>query len=312
MQRRDLLRLTTFSVLLAAVGQLPAAQAQPPTDLMPAFWRAYDAGRDADDRVEAIRAAFFLPNAELYAGAGLKPTYERLATWLPKFDAIAVDARRLSHGFDDHYKRHAQHFQREFPDFRRERAPIYLMPSLFMFDGHLQPWQGKLPLFVGIDGIVRYHGADANLSVFLDHESFHLYHGQHLPQLLMDEAPPVYGSLWLEGLATYVSERLNPDASLLHVLLDDQKLASADEATVRELAAKLLAVMDSTAAEDSNRFFGAGYKGPEPARGGYLVGLAIAREIGRGRPLAELARIPMPEVRGLMQQQLRRLAERES
>ncbi|MGO4776966.1 hypothetical protein AB4084_15915, partial [Lysobacter sp. 2RAB21] len=82
--------------------------------------------------------------------------------------------------------------------------------------------------------------------------------------------------------------------------------------TVRELAAKLLAVMDSTAPEDTNRFFSAGYKGPEPARGGYLVGLAIAREIGRGRPLAELARIPMPEVRGLMQQQLRGLAGRES
>jgi len=308
MQRRDLLRLAAFSALLATVDRLPAAEAKSPIDLMPAFWRAYDGGRDASDRVQAIRTAFFMPYAELYAGAGLKPTYERLAAWLPKFDAIAADARRLSRDFYDHYKRHVRHFQREFPDFRRERAPIYLMPSLFMFDGHLQPWQDKLPLFVGIDGIVRYHGADANLSVFLDHESFHLYHGQHLPELLMDEAPPVYGSLWLEGLATYVSERLNPEASRLQVLLDDRTLASADAATTRELAAKLLTVLDSVAPEDSSRFFSAGYKGPEPARGGYLVGLAIAREIGRDRPLAELARMPMPQVRELMQQPLRDLA----
>ncbi|MEH6418145.1 hypothetical protein [Pseudomonas sp. CGJS7] len=308
MQRRDLLRLSALTALLAFTGQLPAADTQSPTDLMPAFWRAYDAGRDADDRAQALHDAFFVPNAELYAGAGLKPTLERLNGWLPKFDAIAADTRRMSDEFGDHYRRHSEHFQREFPDFQRERAPIYLMPSLLMFDGHLRPWRGKLPLFVGIDGIVRYHGADANLSVFLDHESFHLYHGQHQPELVMDDTPPIYGSLWMEGLATYVSERLNPDASRLRVLLDDQKLAAVDDAGVRPLAAKLLAVLDSRAEDDANRFFGAGYKGPEPARSGYLVGLTVAREIGRERTLAELAKIPMPQVRELLQQRLRDLA----
>lgn len=308
MHRRDLLRLAALSPLLAAAGRLPAAAAPAPTDLMPAFWRAYDVGHAAEDRARAIGQAFFAPNAELYAGAGLKPTPERLAAWLPQFDAIAEPARRLSQGFTGHYRRHVEHFQREFPDFQRERAPIYLMPSLFNFDGHLRPWQGKLPLFVGIDGIVRYHGADANLSVFLDHESFHLYHGQLVPELLMDEQPPVYGSLWIEGLATYVSERLNPDASRVQVLLDDRKLAAVDDATVRDLAGKLLAVLDSTSADDANRFFGAGHKGPEPARGGYLVGLIIARRIGRDRPLAELARTPLAKLRASMRQQLQALA----
>ncbi len=308
MHRRDLIRLAALSPLLAAAGPSPAAGAPGPDDLMPAFWRAYDASRGSSDRAQALHAAFFLPNAALYAGAGLKPTPERLAKWLPEFDAIAADARRLSQGFDAHYARHIRHFQAEFPDFQRERAPVHVMLSLFKFDGHLRPWQGKLPLFVGIDGIVRYHGADANLSVFLDHESFHLYHRQQVPELLMDEQPPIYGALWIEGLATYVSERLNPEASKLQVLLDDRRLASADAATLRDLAGKLLEALDSTQAEDANRFFSAGHAGPEPARGGYLVGLAVARRLGRGRSLAELARTPMSELRRLIQEPLRQIA----
>ncbi|ALN60930.1 tat (twin-arginine translocation) pathway signal sequence domain protein [Lysobacter antibioticus] len=309
MHRRDLLRLAALSPLLAAAGGTSAAKAPGPIDLMPKFWQAYDDTRDADDRTQALAATFFSEHAEVYAGAGLKPTPERLGKWLPDFDAMAGQVRKLGADFGRHYQRHVQHFQVEFPDFRRERAPIYLMPSLFGFDGHLRPWQGKLPLFIGIDGIVRYHGADANLSVFLDHESFHLYHAQVLPDLIVDDDPPVYGSLWSEGIATYVSERLNPDASLLQVLLDDRKLAQVDAATVRDLAAGMLKVLDSVAPDDSNRYFSAGHKGPEPARGGYLLGLILARRIGRDLPLAQLPRVPTPKVRLLLQQHLAELAQ---
>ncbi|HEV8695411.1 MAG TPA: hypothetical protein VGQ93_14705 [Lysobacter sp.] len=308
MNRRDLLRLAALSPLLAAAGRAAATATPGPVDLMPAFWSAYDETKGASDRVQALTAAFFAPHAELYAGAGLKPTPERLGRWLPDFDSIADQARSLSGDFGRHYERHVGHFQTEFPDFRRDQAPIYLMPSLFGFDGHLQPWQGKLPLFIGIDGIVRYHGADANLSVFLDHESFHLYQAQVLPDLIMADNPPVYGSLWTEGIATYVSERLNPDSSLEQVLLDDRKLAQVEEATVRELAAKLIPVLDSTTPEDANRFFSAGHTGPEPARGGYLIGLILARRIGRDMSLAQLPRIPTATVRQLLEQQLTTLS----
>ncbi|KAB8193924.1 hypothetical protein FKV24_006190 [Lysobacter maris] len=308
MNRRDLLRLAALSPLLAAANPGTAAVPPGPVDLMPAFWSAYDGTRGANDRVQALTAAFFAPHADIYAGAGLKPTPERLARWLPDFDSIADQVRGLSDDFGRHYERHTRHFQSEFPDFRREQAPIYLMPSLFGFDGHLQPWKGQLPLFIGIDGIVRYHGAGANLSVFLDHESFHLYQAQVLPDLIMDDNPPVYGSLWTEGIATYVSERLNPEASLVQVLLDDVKLAQVDEATVRELAANLIPVLDSTAPEDSKRFFSAGHTGPEPARGGYLIGLIIARRIGSTLPPAQLPRIPTTTVRRLLEQHLTALA----
>ncbi|MGJ7901223.1 hypothetical protein [Lysobacter sp. 1R34A] len=69
--------------------------------------------------------------------------------WLPDFDAMAAQVRKLSDDFGHHYRRHVDHSQVEIPDFRRERAPIHLMPSLSGFDGHPQPWRGKLPWFVG-------------------------------------------------------------------------------------------------------------------------------------------------------------------
>lgn len=308
MKRRDLLRLTALAPLLSLPGKSAAKATPDLVNLMPPFWSAYDGTRAASDRVQALAAAFFAQHANIYAGAGLKPTPERIARWLPDFDLMAEQVRSLSGDFERHYERHVEHFQAEFPDFRRDQAPIYLMPSLFSFDGHLQPWQGKLPLFIGIDGIVRFHGAGANLAVLLDHESFHLYQAQVLPDLIMDGNAPLYASLWTEGIATYVSERLNPGASLEQVLLDDHKLAQVDGATVRNLAAKLIPVLDSTTPEDAGRFFSAGHTGPEPARSGYLIGLMVARSIGNDMPLAQLPRIPPAKVRQLLAQQLATLS----
>lgn len=280
----------------------------PPRDLMPAFWAAYDAAANATDRAAALATAFFAPHHAIYRDAGLNPTGERIARWLPAFDAIAGDVRRLGSTFPASYARHARRFREHFPDFDRARAPVYLMPSLFAFDGHLQPAGGRLPLFIGADGIVRYHGAGADLSVFLDHESFHLYQAQANPELSMDEAPQVYTNLWIEGTATWVSERLNPGASLLHVLLDDPVLAAADATTLQRLAADMFAVLDSTADADLARFFSAGHDGPGPARGGYLVGLHVVRAIGAHMPLAQLPRIPRTQLRGLVSDELARLA----
>jgi len=308
MRRRTLLLGGLCAPLAGLLPRRVHAADAEPHDLMPAFWAAYDSAATSNDRVAALEAGFFAPHRALYRDAGLDPTRERIARWLPAFDAIAGDVRRLGTTFPASYARHAQHFREYFPDFDRAHAPIYLLPSLFAFDGHLQPAGGRLPLFIGPDGIVRYHGAGADLSVFLDHESFHLYQAQVNPDLSLDEAPPVYVGLWIEGAATWVSERLNPGAPLLHVLLDDPALAAADAATLRGLAAAMLAALDSTADEEMTRFFSAGYSGPGPARGGYLVGLHVARAIGAHMPLAQVPRIPRAQLRGLVREELVRLA----
>lgn len=153
MVRRQLLRAVLLSPLLALPfpgrGQPRQQGGTGLIDLMPAFWRDYDATQTAPDRVAALHSRFFLPHAPEFAGAGLRPDAGRIAAWLPAFDAMAAQVRALHAGFGAHYARHVAHFHAAFPDFRRERAPIYLMPSLFAFDGHLQPWQGRLPCSSG-------------------------------------------------------------------------------------------------------------------------------------------------------------------
>ncbi len=313
---------TRRSLLLAALASsalhLPAVRAgisrgNPPreagyVDLMPDFWKAYTRAEGAADRAQALQDGFFAPHQAIYAATGLKPRSERIARWLPDFDAMAADVRRIVAGFPALYAAHARRFADAFPDFDRTRAPIYLLPSLFAFDGHLEPGDGQLPLFIGADGLVRYHGTSPDLAVFLDHESFHLYQSQIAPEAMLDPAPPVYAMLWTEGVASYVSERLNPDAALLHVLLDDVHLAGADAATRRGLAAAILAALDSTREADALRFFSAGATGPWPARGGYLVGLEVARRIGRELPLAQLPRLQGAALRERLARELAALA----
>lgn len=313
---------TRRSLLLAALAgtvlQLPALRAgassgNPPMaagyiDLMPDFWNAYTQAEGAADRAQALQDSFFAPHHQIYAAAGLKPRTERIARWLPDFDVMAADVRRIVADFPAIHAAHTGRFAEAFPDFDRTRAPIYLLPSLFAFDGHLEPGDGQLPLFIGADGLVRYHGTSPDLAVFLDHESFHLYQSQIAPEVMLDPAPPVYAMLWTEGAASYVSERLNPDAALLHVLLDDVHLAGANAATRRELAAAILAVLDSTREADALRFFSAGATGPWPARGAYLVGLEVARRIGRNLPLAQLPRLQGAALRGRLARELAALA----
>ncbi|MCL7713534.1 hypothetical protein [Stenotrophomonas mori] len=303
----------------AAALRLPAAAARSRPggeataagciDLMPDFWAAYARTRAAGDRAQALQEAFFTPHRAVYATAGLDPRTERIARWLPAFDAMAADVQRIAAGFAAVHAGHARRFSDAFPDFQRTRAPLYLLPSLFAFDGHLEPDGDRLPLFIGADGLVRYHGPSPDLAVFLDHESFHLYQAQVAPEAMLDPAPPLYATLWSEGVASHVSERLNPDAALLHVLLDDARLAAADAATRRGLASAILAVLDSTQDADAARFFSAGASAePWPARGGYLIGLEVARRVGQDLPLAHLPRLQGPALRQRLAHELRALA----
>lgn len=277
-------------------------------DLMPDFWVAYADAEHDNRRAQMLAERFFQPHADIYAAAGVKIDAGRIARWLPQFDAMAGDVRRIAADFATLYAGHTARFRAAFPDFDRARASIYLMPSLFSFDGHLEPQGKRLPLFIGADGLVRFHGPTPDLAVFLDHESFHLYQSQVMPEAMLDPAPPIHAALWIEGTATYVSERLNPDASLLHVLLDDTRLANADAATKRALAAALLDALDSTSDSDVARFFSAGAQGPLPARGGYLTGLEVARRIGHDLPLAQLPRLAGAPLRDRVAQVLAALA----
>ena len=296
--RRSLLRTGAMLSVLQAMPAL--AQATPsPIDRLAAFWPVYDDTRHIEDRVHALRDGYFGPEHKLYRSAGINISIARLEAWIDDFDKIAEDVRRLYHRFDSAWNRHQAHFEKAFPDFRTDTAPVYQMLSLGDFDAHLEPSKGQLPLFIGVDGIVQYHGPNADLAVLLDHESFHLYQAQVNPKLSLDKVPPLFVTLWMEGTATWVSERLNPQANSLAVLLNDAPLAAAQPDVIRRAAGALLDRIDSKSDKDADRFFGAGYEGGEPARIGYLLGLRIARRLASRYDPGALARIDRAGVRAL-------------
>lgn len=89
--RRRVLRLTAALTLASSSGlpwAVPAPSTDLPstagfTDLMPAFWKAYDSSRalPASDRAQRLMAEFFEPNAAAYRLAGLTVTPQKVQAW---------------------------------------------------------------------------------------------------------------------------------------------------------------------------------------------------------------------------------------
>ena len=296
-----------LTALASAVASPALAKDTDYIDLMADFWPVYDKTHNAPDRASALLAGFFTPHADVYAGAGVKLSEERITKWLPQFDPTADDVRRLWRHFPRQFRKHNQHFAQFLPDFDSNRAPIYVMPSLYNFDGHLQPWEGKVPLFLGLDGIIKYHGARTDLSVLLDHESFHLYQAQAYPEQSLDATPQVYVALWMEGCATYVSGLMNPKASRVNVLLDDAELTQVTPETVQVAIADLLTCLESRDDKDYGRFFYANYKSSIPSRMGYLIGFMVAERSGKTMTPAEMARVPNDQLLVLVRDVLKTL-----
>jgi hypothetical protein len=193
-----------------------------------------------------------------------------------------------------------------FPDFDPAGTPIYLMPSLLNFDGHTQKWNGVIPLFLGVDGLVLYHGEGAQLTVILDHETFHIYQDQANPGLNYegDAENPIYIALWQEGLAQYVSGALNPGASRLNVLGDDKALAAASADEARQAAGAMLEHLESRENKTYWRYFSKQDK-DITGRLGYLAGLMIVKSAAPGRTLPELARLDRTQVRAIVETRLK-------
>lgn len=307
--RRSLLLLAAAALARPALAREQQLAPDAFTDLMPAFWAGYDAhrGEDPAARVRSLVDGFFRDHADTYRRAGMKRLSPlEIEHWLARFDEIADGVRTVHRRFAQDHAANLARFRAALPDVDGRASPITLLPSVMHFDAHLEPDGQSLPLFFGPDGIVRYHGADADIAVLFAHELFHCYQGQKNPAMSLDPAAPVFAALWMEGTATYASERLVPGASPLRVLLDDHALAEADDATLRRAARALAARLDATDEASQAMFFETNQRGLEwPSRMGYALGLRIARSAGATMTLPAMAALPAPRVREVVERGLR-------
>jgi hypothetical protein len=308
-----LLSLVTLACAPPGGAPLPSPETTPAPyavrDLMPSFWTFWDVDRpkvpnDTAALVRLFRERVVQPESAFFARAAGGPSDARIRAFLGRVQADIPAMRGVSARLHGDLPRFTRTFADSFPDFAFDGA-VFFYPSLYMRDGGTMGFPPSAALMFGVDVISR-KGPDADLSVLFGHELFHLYHAQQHP----DRKPPypLFLRIWAEGLATYVSKRLNPQASELAILLGDERLLEA-RPRLPMLAARTLDRMDDTSSVYARPYLQGGTEDPEiPPRAGYLIGLRVAEKMGQGRTLRQLARLEPEIVRREMTAALREIA----
>lgn len=273
------------------------------------FWRRAP-GATPEHQARAFEELLRAPHPTLYTAAVLGLT-DPLSTSVPERlkkaarmrpDPARVDEVRRT--LDADLQDAAVQFRKTFPGFA-SRRPVAVVCSLGAFDGGTRKVEGAEMLLFGPDVIAAIRARGFNLRPFLEHELFHVHHGNLHPG-----APEtVAGALWEEGLATYVSAALNPGATHDEISVPDALVAQATP-RIPELSRRLLEHLDDPDEGATYRqfFLGSTERVEVPSRSGYLIGWRIAEALGKTRSLAELAALPPAESRIEVERALRRMA----
>jgi hypothetical protein len=310
-----MMRTTAALLGLAACAAPAFAGACQTTNIMPDFlgFRDATAGLPPDQRAdrflteiaakypEFFKSDIFGPDAELrgYALRLLDPAHPEqfagLALSDEKLRAVSV---RFPHDFADAQAR----FAKAFPDFHCE-TPILFGPSFARFagSGGIGP-DGLYRMRFGIDLLAMLQ-APSDFPVLFSHELFHVYHRQVLGKTLEQNLGVVWWGAWVEGLASYVSERITPGATAKQALAWPADLYDRMEApgAMKLAAAQMLQDMDA-----KGKTYGLWFHMNEshpglPPCAGYYMGYRMAAALGAKHSLPELARMTPEELKPLVQ-----------
>jgi hypothetical protein len=277
-------------------------------DLLPRFFHCFEVvPTDKQMRLGLFAEGVIRPNPEIYRRSDIFTTDPAtLGKYLDQVTPYLPAIRKIHARFINESDSIEASFSAHFPDFDRSRAKVYLMVSLFRFDGKI-PHDNPSALFLALDGLVKFHGPNVRLDVILSHELFHLYHFQVNPLPAEIDKIPLYRQIWQEGLATYVSGSLNPGASLADVLLDPQ-LARDGPKYVPAVARTLLTQLEAADDETTARYLFYRRGSQTPSRMGYLVGYDIVAHLAPTRSLKDLSRLRGRRLLHLIKDEMRQLA----
>jgi hypothetical protein len=304
-------RLTCFLLLcLAFVCPCLRAKANGDLvvyDLIPDLFKFLRiAPEEKENRAKLFLQLLIHPHPEIYDRQIFKTDLATLEQYLDGLNPYLPGIEHIHRRFEKQRASIQAKFLEAFPDFDSSRARVYLMLSLFRFDGKI-PHDNPHMLLLGLDGLAKFHGPDVRLPVILSHELFHVYHFQVNPLPRDVDEVELYRLIWQEGLATYVSQVLNPDASLADVLLDP-RLAEEGPRFVPMVAQSLLTQLESTDDPTTALYLSYHRGGQIPARMGYLIGYEIARRTAATQQLTELARLRGYALLNLVRREVQSLA----
>jgi hypothetical protein len=274
------------------------------TDLMPAFWIYWERAKGADpaERFRLFEKMVQKPNAAVYEGVfsgAPKPPSDFVPRALAQVEELEPAMRELSSKLAADLPGELDAFRKAFPKFQCS-VPVYFLYSGGAFDGATREVSNRTALMFGLDVIARLKEELAPLVV---HELFHAYHGE----IVSEDPENVAWGLWSEGLATYVSRRLNPEIPEPSICCMPD--IGAVKVALPRISKELLGRLGSKSRKDYARFFLGGQALDIPQRSGYYVGYLVAQEAGKTRSLAELAALTPAQVLPLETDVLKRLAE---
>jgi uncharacterized protein YjaZ len=286
-------RLLLFVSLawLHLVASAHAATACSFVDLMPAFWQALDTA----DAAAQMRTKVVDSHPDLYNE--LLITVPAREDWASTFSSEKAydDAHRAEVVAAEQYlvanaPKYMAQFGRAFPDYRCDFT-FYIAPSFGNLDGSAATVGGKYLIVFAPDFIPRIH-ALSDVRILIHHEIFHVYHHQVTGVFgASPELPTIEEALWSEGLATFVSWRMNPGVSVDTALIQPG-LSEAARPHLESMVTELRQHLSEQDETTYGRFFQGG-NAPEgcPARAGYYIGFLIAQDLSKHYSLRQLARL---------------------
>lgn len=272
------------------------------------FWNSVK-NKSPDEQVIALKKDFFpmfpefyqykIDNWEKHGGNPDKAIKQELA----EFPKIEKEFSKKTQQITKDLNSTMESFIGALPDFNSD-IEVFITHSFGDMDGGTRNIDNKVYFILGIDGMVKYHKGMTSETPFFHHELFHVYHGQFLA-----EEQIVWLALWVEGLATYASKKLNPEATYKDMLLDMphgmiNKINSDLLFHWNDLESKLESRKDT----DFTHYFLMNSKHKRiVVRSGYYLGYLIAKEIGQEKDLSEMAKMSRDEILPTIRKTIKKL-----
>lgn len=178
-------------------------------------------------------------------------------------------------------------FKTAFPNLA-DNVQVVFMPSMGAFNGRAVSTGQRAILFIGADLVASKKD---NIDVLFSHEFFHAY---QLDMIMSKKNFQTIASpLWFEGLGTWVSGKLNPNASLTDILMDSDLAKFCEPVAVSLMAREYRDLMrESLTKEDSDKvnldWFNMAGSRPGPKRQGYCLGNFMIETAIKKHTLAEI------------------------
>jgi hypothetical protein len=282
-------------------------------DFTPDFWRFWEAAQNqpVEQQAQLWRQLYVTPHRPVFDDLAtpckdqFDPVWAR-ANYFKDLPRVVPAIRAIVAGLTQQLQEANGRFLKTFPDMTWT-GDIYVMASGYCFNGRAQMIQGRSALLFGVDAMAALGQKD--LIPGMHHELFHRYHRQFF-EFEGSSGYPLWTTLWAEGMASYVSEQLNPSASEIDLAQVPLGMVRQVDDRRTELAADFLRRFESTAEKDATLYFNSTESKDAlvPARGGYQLGVLVVRELSKQHSIQTLAHWSQAEAKPNVRAALQRIS----